>query len=119
MRPVIKGNGTLGFCTRLVEVFPDPQDPKDRRAATEAANRRKCALHLYWHGRGNENPAVRGTVWAAYNGVTELIDHRKARMGGADSTSRRLHSVWFGRGAAIKARALRLATEWVESVAPS
>ena len=56
-------------------------------------------------------PKVRGTLWAAYNGVTELIDHRKARQHDADTTLDRLNSIWFGRGAAIKERALRVAEQ--------
>jgi hypothetical protein len=62
---------------------------------------------------------MQGTVWAAYNGVTELIDHGKMASAGADHSCRRLHSVWFGHGAAVKARAPRLATEWVETISPS
>ena len=62
-------------------------------------------------------PEVRGTLWAAYNGVTELIDHRKARQHSADTTLGRLNSIWFGRGAAIKERALRVA-EQMATAAP-
>ena len=60
---------------------------------------------------------MRGTLWAAYNGVTELIDHRQARRHGADTTLGRLNSIWFGRGAAIKERALRVA-EQMATAAP-
>ncbi len=64
-------------------------------------------------------PEVRGTLWAAYNGVTELIDHRKARPYGADTTLGRLNSIWFGRGAAIKERALRVAEQMATATARS
>jgi hypothetical protein len=53
-------------------------------------------------------------MWAAYNGVTESVDHARATQRGPDHSSARLHSVWFGQGAATKARALRLAKEWVQ-----
>jgi phage/plasmid-like protein (TIGR03299 family) len=103
----------------LAMVFPYPQDRADRLAAKRVDRQRKCAFHLSKHGKGNENPKVQGTVWAAYNGVTELIDHGKMAKVGADHSSRRLHSGWFGQGAAVKARALQLATEWVETLSPS
>lgn len=49
---------------------------------------------------------IRGTVWTAFNAVTEFVDHRKIR--GADDrdwASRRLASVWFGQGGRLKEKA--------------
>lgn len=34
---------------------------------------------LFENGRGNEQPAVRGTWWAAYNAVTEFVTHHRGR----------------------------------------
>ena len=95
-------------------VFPNDTTPGANRRAQDF---RRWALHFYEHGRGTDLPKVRGTLWAAYNGVTELIDHRKARQHGADTTLGRLNSIWFGRGAAIKERALRVA-EQMATAAP-
>jgi len=118
----------------LRAVFPDPPagDEETReRAARLAADRRAWAGALFEAGAGNDRQPVRGTLWAAYNGVTELVDHDAARIAkgkqglapapGASrvlppvsairSTSRltagerRLQSVWFGDGARLKARA--------------
>ena len=50
---------------------------------------------------------VEGTLWAAYNGVTEWLDHRKIRQ----SADQRLASIWFGEANRIKARALTVAVE--------
>jgi phage/plasmid-like protein (TIGR03299 family) len=100
----------------LAKVFPDPADTDDATGKKRTDQSRRCALHLFRHGKGHDNKAVAGSVWAAYNGVTEFIDHVKASNRGPDLSSRRLHSVWFGRGAAVKSRALRLAREWVEPV---
>ncbi len=99
----------------LAAVFPDPVDAADAKAIEVLEIQRALAIHLFHNGQGNSQPAVKGTLWAAYNGVTELIDHRKATLKGPDCTERRLHSVWFGRGAAIKARAFRVAAEWIVS----
>ena len=57
-------------------------------------------------GRGNDRPSVRGTVWAAYNGVTEYLGAVASRN--ADS---RLNSLWFGDGALTSRRALEIALE--------
>jgi hypothetical protein len=99
--------------TYLANVFPYPVDVSDKQAHKRADYRRACALHLFHHGKGHDNPAVAGTVWAAYNGVTEFVDHARGTQSGSDHSSRRLHSVWFGQGAGTKSRALSLAGDWV------
>jgi phage/plasmid-like protein (TIGR03299 family) len=95
-------------------VFPDPADSGDRRAAQKTERLRQLAYHLAHHGAGNQNAIDASTIWTAYNGVTELIDHGRGTRRGPDCSTRRLHSVWFGHGAAVKARAFSLATEWLE-----
>jgi phage/plasmid-like protein (TIGR03299 family) len=90
-------------------VFPDGGSPETKRRSEQD---RKRAFHFYNEGRGNDEARVRGTLWAAYNGVTELVDHRRSRFR-PDASSARLASVWFGAGAAIKQRAFELASDWV------
>ena len=58
-------------------------------------------------GAGNRLKGVEGTLWAAYNGVTEYLDHRKIRQ----NADQRLSSTWFGEANRIKARALTVAVE--------
>ena len=89
-------------------VFSNGTTPEANRDAQDC---RRWALHFYEHGRGTDLPKVRGTLWAAYNGVTEFIDHRTARQYDADTTLDRLNAIWFGRSAAIKERALRVAEQ--------
>ena len=48
-----------------------------------------------------------GTLWAAYNGVTEWMDHREVRQ----TADQRLASAWFGESSRVKARALTVAVE--------
>jgi hypothetical protein len=48
-------------------------------------------------------PGVRGTLWAAYNGVTECVDHHHRAMNTTDGG--RLNSIWFGSGYLVEARA--------------
>lgn len=61
---------------------------------------RERAGYLAENGQGNKG--IRGTLWAAYNGVTELVDHE---WGYADPM-KRLNFLWFGEGERIKIRAL-------------
>ena len=95
----------------FARVFPDSATANPV-ACQLAADRRRWAMHFFREGEGNGARPVRETMWAAYNGVTELIDHRKPNVRGPDFSSRRLHSVWFGAGAMVKQRALQIAEEW-------
>lgn len=77
-------------------------------------------VRLFEEGKGiADDPQVRGTAWAAYNAVTEWVDHYKP-VGQSENTmgdksvkvmDKRLDSAWFGSGAKVKARA------WKELVA--
>ena len=52
-------------------------------------------------------PGVEVTLWAAFNGVTEWLDHRKTRQ----NENQRLSSSWFGETARIKSRAYSVAMD--------
>lgn len=60
-------------------------------------------------GRGAELASAKGTAFGLLNSVTEFIDHeRRAR-----SIDFRIDSAWFGQGASVKARALDLASNFL------
>lgn len=59
-------------------------------------------------GRGNELPSVRGTLWTAYNGVTEYLGYTFGR-----SADNRLSSLWFGQNANLNQKALDVALSMV------
>jgi hypothetical protein len=61
---------------------------------------------MFEMGRGNKLKGTGGTLWAAYNGVTEYIDRR--RYAKADD-NRQVEAIWFGDGYSIKARAFTIA----------
>lgn len=94
-------------------VFPDPQNPSDEAGREQAKSQRLWAEHLAWNGQGNFMYGVTGTLWAAYNGVTELIDQCKS-LHSRQTADRRLNSLWFGNGYQIKARAFRIAHQKVQ-----
>jgi phage/plasmid-like protein (TIGR03299 family) len=104
----------------LNRVFPDPQKPEARDSVDEryhqelmrAQQNRLWATYFFENGKGNKEKPVVGTLWAAYNGITEFVDHR-ARANQSDE--RRLDAIWFGDGYLVKARAFRVAEDTVRN----
>ena len=83
----------------VCDVLDVPHDPEQPPRALDNI------VHLFEMGRGQDNKAIRGTLWAVYNGITEWVDHERGRDG------TRLHAAWYGEGRRIKQRALTVATE--------
>ena len=89
----------------LVQVYPEQ---KEEEKIGLVRRDREWSEHFFSEGRGNSLPGVAGTLWAAFNGVTEWVDHRKTRQ----NENQRLNSVWFGESARIKNRAFDIALNW-------
>jgi len=86
--------------------------PADRDASTRLLNIRSGMVERF-ESPSNSLMGIKGTAWAAYNSVTEYVDHiRKVPKLEKDKT-RRLESIWLGSGAQIKERALGIALESV------
>lgn len=97
---MIKKEALAAYFETLV---PDPKDADPARAVST----REAFVRLFESGKGNDLPSVRGTLWAALNGVVEFIDHERqtrTREGEAEAENR-FKSAQFGSGAALKARA--------------
>jgi hypothetical protein len=89
----------------LAQVYPEPKE----ESKIELVRRdREWSEYFFNQGRGNREPGVAGTLWAAFNGVTEWLDHRKSRQ----NVNQRLNSLWYGEGARIKNRAFEIALSW-------
>ncbi len=91
------------FCS----VVPDPEGANVENAKRRAARQRAIMQDLFENGAGNDMPGVNGTLWAAYNGVTQYVDHRPTSA----SRENHLQSVWFGEGCRLKARAYKAAVD--------
>lgn len=61
-------------------------------------------IPLFESGAGTDIPGVRGTMWGAYNAVTEYLSHERGK-----TQDNRVDSLWFGDSAAKSRRALKLA----------
>jgi phage/plasmid-like protein (TIGR03299 family) len=101
-------------CRRQLEtyyesLYPDRANGQNRRAG----NIRSKLFDLFENGIGQDMPAIRNSSWAAFNAVTEYIDHHRSSRGRTDfdRRSRRLESAWFGSGSRLKSRAWILALE--------
>jgi len=91
-------------------------DWEHEEGQSRVARDRRLAEMLFESGTGNDMDGVAGSVWAALNGVTEYLDHRRM------DPEARLDSVWFGEGYAAKMRAfhyaMRLVGEWPDVQPP-
>ena len=61
-------------------------------------------------GKGLDQPAIKGTKWAAYNAITEYVDHYRPYKGD-NADELRLRNTWFSRGGSIKTRAWNYLTK--------
>ena len=101
----------------VTKVFPYPQRKK---RASDASYKKQCdrvdlsrcsAKRGFHEGIGNAGKQVTGSLWAAYNGVTELVDHRSQYR----DPYHRLQSCLLGEAARTKQLAFDVASEMAKS----
>jgi phage/plasmid-like protein (TIGR03299 family) len=63
-------------------------------------------LPLFEKGRGNDLPGVAGTLWGAYNSISEMLTWERGR-----NVDNRLDSLWYGDSAKVNQRALQVAAK--------
>jgi hypothetical protein len=81
-----------------------PTNP-DAHIQTKNENIREIVHELHETGQGAE--MSRGTLWGAYNAITEYTDHVQHSR----DASKQLKSMWFGGGERLKLRAFALAQQ--------
>jgi phage/plasmid-like protein (TIGR03299 family) len=79
-------------------------DDEDVMKKAETSRVLASVTNLFENGRGNNMPGVRGTLWAAYNAVTEYMSYER----GGDRDVR-LDRLWFQSGVTTNRRALETA----------
>lgn len=75
------------------------------RRKTYEAKQKENILKLFEIGRGTDISGVKGTLWGAYNAVTEYITHEAGRQ------ENRLYNELFGNGMKINQKAFSIAQE--------
>jgi phage/plasmid-like protein (TIGR03299 family) len=100
--------GLAEFEDFLVELVPVSDDAGDRAKAT--AEDQRAAFRRNWRTTPTLDADLRSTAWGALNVVTEVIDHGSldVRRSKVPAAERRMRSVHFGTGAAMRDRAYRL-----------
>ncbi|RPI13934.1 MAG: DUF932 domain-containing protein [Ignavibacteriae bacterium] len=83
-------------------VFPDM---KDEKATYYNRKNRTAVEKLSEIGYGTDIKGVKGTLWGAYNAVTEFVDHKPNQL----TPDKQLYNIWFGSADSVKRRAFRLA----------
>ena len=103
------------FTKSVLRINPN----KDGKINSQTELAERDINELFITGRGQDNPLVRGTAWAALNAVTEYIDYRSrvqklhgASQGSLQAQDRRLHRSWFGRGQDMRNRAMTLLQDY-------
>ncbi len=84
-------------------------DGEKEENTTRTQEIRESVLQLYESGLGAN--LSRGTVWGAFNSVTEYTDHMMLE----GNPTARLSSIWFGRGEQLKLKAFRLAEQMLQA----
>jgi len=94
----------------LARVFPTPMHGAESETPRWITEDRENCLQLFRTGIGNDDPAISETLWAAYNGVTEYVDHWRNRGG-----REHMQSACFGRGFKIKTLAYEEAHKMIQA----
>ena len=94
--------GDNDFTTLAQRLYPD-QPKKDGGTLDRSAARAKLT-RLFHEGKGMDHPEVKNTRWAAYNAVTEYVDHywryQKGKYGGPEDV--RMNHVIWGQGRSVE-----------------
>lgn len=105
-----KGVTTDTLADYVTRIFrPKPVTGEEAEEMTEEQEER-CdrilgkILPLFENGKGNTMPGVKGTMWAAYNAVTEFLTWERGR-----NADNRLTNLWFGDGRSTAQRAFQIA----------
>lgn len=114
-----KARSLLVGCTQeqrmeyLAELFPAPEADASTRAKNKY-ERSIQAVKNAWNRPAQKVEGVKGTWWALFNAVTEVVDHEQPGKNVSDMTKareRRWESVSSGDGANFKDKALEVALQ--------
>lgn len=101
MKQMARKGVTVESLKQYVHVVFEPKLTLDSDEAKKKLDRMVArVIPLFEKGRGNDLPGVKGTVWGAYNAVTELLTWERG-----NNNDSRLQNLWLGDAAGIAQRA--------------
>lgn len=104
MRAMAKASVNMADLKRYVrEVFKPEAHLSNADSLDRLYDR---VIPLFESGRGSNLNGVKGTMWGAYNSVTELLTWERGR-----SNDTRMENVWFGQSATLTQRAYTVALD--------
>ena len=102
----IKVDAALGYFADVFDIETDEEDAMVRLDAAQDNKRVQKCLELYCGGgMGSELASAKGTLWRAYNAVTEYVCYHS----NAQSMENRFQNSMMGNGARLKTNAWNLA----------
>jgi phage/plasmid-like protein (TIGR03299 family) len=108
MRAMARKGVTTETLKQYVKAIFEPkmtiQDENEKNEKLERQVAR--VIPLFENGRGSDVPGVRGTMWGAYNAITELLTWERGR-----SADTRLENLWLGDAGNIAQRAYNVAVK--------
>lgn len=81
-------------------VQKEPTNDEEAEEKVRKNHRKELVKQCYETGYGSDINGVKGTLWGAYNAITEYVDYYRGKEG-----DNRLSGSWFGTGAAMKVKA--------------
>jgi phage/plasmid-like protein (TIGR03299 family) len=99
------------------KVFALPEIAESERAQTFQDHLMSDITKLFEYGRGQELASAKGTMWGAYNAVTEYLSYQagKARkvelLTDQRNVDNRMNSLWFGANRKLNEEALTVAVK--------
>lgn len=91
---------------KYVKVVLGVEKTEDAELPAQTLTKIQAIMNAANVGKGNDMESIRGTLWAAYNGVTEFLGYEFGRT--QDS---RLDSLWWGTNANLSQKALEVALQ--------
>lgn len=99
------------------KMFPIIIEAEDgtKKESTRAKKVHQVLTRLFETGKGNDLATTRGTVWAAYNSVTEYLDHIRSIRADGTIKADWQENIMLGTGADIRQIAMNEAVQLVNA----
>lgn len=91
---------------KYVKLLLDVEQVPDNELPTRTTNIMSGIMDMILSGKGQDNPEIQGTWWAAYNGYNEYLNYVQGR-----NAENRMDALWFGNNASKNRDALELALQ--------